>query len=81
MKLLLLLIVVSCASRPPLGENQGEFVQVSTVLDQVQFSYQKGCVDAHRELRLGGAFDTCKARAKEHRLEIQSILDQDLAAE
>lgn len=77
MKYLLLLLVIACSHRPPLSEKSGDFVQISTVMDQVQFSYQKGCVEAYRELNLGPGFETCKMKAKEHRLEIQSIIDQE----
>lgn len=75
---LFLFVLISCAStKPPLSRSQGDLVHVSTVMEQVQFSYMKGCVDAHRELQLASAFETCRARAIDHRLEIKSILDQD----
>jgi hypothetical protein len=47
-------------------------------MDQVQASYLKGCVDAYKELKLGPAFPSCKERAKNYRMEIESILSQDL---
>ena len=78
MKYILLLSLIACASKPPLTNHKDELVHVSTVMDQVQFSYLKGCVDAYKELRLGPAFETCKVKAKDHRLEIQSILDQQV---
>lgn len=72
-----LLLVFACSHRPPLANKKDDLVHVSTVMDQVQQSYMKGCVDAYREIKLGPSFESCKARAKEHRLEIQSIIDQD----
>ncbi len=77
MKYLFFLSLLACASKPPITNHKDELVHVSTVMDQVQFSYLKGCVDAYKEIKLGPAFETCKAKAKDHRLEIQSILDQD----
>lgn len=76
MKYLLLLTLFACATKAPLTNHKDELVHVSTVMDQVQFSYLKGCVDAFKELKLGPSFDTCKVKAKDHRLEIQSIMDQ-----
>lgn len=78
MKHFLLIFLLACSHRPPLSEKKDDLVHVSTVMDQVQFSYLKGCVDASKELKLGPSFETCKLKAKEHRLEIQSILDQDV---
>lgn len=75
---LLLLIVSSCAHRTPLSGKKDDLVQVALVMDQVQQSYMKGCVDAFKEFSLGPAFESCKVKAKDHRMEIQSILDQDL---
>jgi len=76
MKYILLLTLLACASKPPITNHKDELVHISTVMNQVQFSYLKGCVDAFKELNLGPSFDTCKDKAKDHRLEIQSILDQ-----
>jgi hypothetical protein len=78
MKYFFLLILISCAHKIPLSNKQGDLVHVSTVMDQVQSSYLKGCMDAYKEMNLAPAFPTCKEKAKEHRAEIQSILDQDL---
>ena len=76
MKYIFLLSLLACATRPPITNHKDELVHVSTVMDQVQFSYLKGCVDAYKELKLGPAFETCKVKAKDHRMEIQSILTQ-----
>ncbi len=73
----LLLLISSCAHKSPLSSKKDDLVHVSMVMDQVQQSYMKGCVDASKEFSLAPAFETCKAKAKDHRMEIQSILDQD----
>ncbi len=78
MKILILILMVSCASRSPLTGKKDELVHVSMVMDQVQQSYMKGCVDAYKDIHLGPAFESCKVKAKDHRMEIESILGQDL---
>ncbi|MFL5786228.1 MAG: hypothetical protein ACJ76H_16535 [Bacteriovoracaceae bacterium] len=79
MKYIFLLAIISCAHKKiPLSEKQDDLVHVSTVMNQVQASYLQGCVDVYKEMKLAPAFPTCKEKAKEHRAEIQSILDQDL---
>lgn len=79
MKYFLLLTLIACASRnkPPITDHKDELVHLSTVMDQIQFSYQKGCVDAYRDVKLGPSFETCRDKAKDHRLEMESILRQD----
>lgn len=72
-----LFFVISCATRPPLADKKDDFVHVSTVMDQVQFSYMKGCVDAYKDLKLGPSFPSCKEKAIEHRNEIKSIIEQE----
>ncbi len=72
-----LLILFSCSHRPPLADKKDDLVHVGTVMDQVQQSYMKGCVDASKEFSLAPAFETCKAKAKDHRMEIQSIINQE----
>ena len=79
MKYIFLLILFSCAHKKiPLSDKKDDLVHVSTVMGQVQASYLKGCMDVYKEMNLAPAFPTCKEKAKEHRAEIQSILDQDL---
>jgi hypothetical protein len=77
MKYILLMTLLACAHRAPLAGKKDELVHVSTVMDQVQFSYMKGCVDAYKDLKLGPSFPDCKVKAKAHREEIQSIINQD----
>ncbi len=78
MKYLILIALIACSHRPPLADKKDndELVRVSTVMDQVQFSYMKGCVDAYKDLKLGPSFPDCREKAKEHRNEIKSIIDQ-----
>ncbi len=76
MKILILLILVACAHRPPLADKKDDLVHISSVMDQVQFSYMKGCVDAYKDLKLGPSFPDCREKAKAHRMEIKSIIDQ-----
>ncbi|MES2527898.1 MAG: hypothetical protein V4598_12470 [Bdellovibrionota bacterium] len=77
MKILILILMVSCAHRSPLAGKKDELVHVSLVMAQVQQSYMKGCVDAYKEFQLGPAFESCKVKAKDHRMEIESIMAQD----
>jgi hypothetical protein len=72
-----LILLFACSHRPPLLNKKDDLVHVSTVMDQVQQSYMKGCVDVYQQFKLGRSFEACKVKAKEHRLNIQSILDQD----
>ena len=78
MKYLLLLSLLACATKHPITNHKDELVHVSTVMDQVQLSYLKGCMDAYREIKIPTAIETCKVKAKDHRMEIQSILDQQV---
>ena len=77
MKYLFLIAIISCAHRPPLTDKKDDLVHVSTVMDQVQASYLKGCADAFGMLKIPRPFETCRDKAILHRQEIQSILDQD----
>lgn len=78
MKILILLALIACSHRPPIADKKDDLVHISTVMDQVQFSYMKGCVDAYKDLKLGPSFPDCREKAKEHRNEIKSIIDQPL---
>lgn len=78
MKYFFLLSLIACATKHPITNHKDELVHVSTVMDQVQLSYMKGCMDAYREIKLPEPIETCKVKAKDHRLEIQSILDQQV---
>ena len=78
--LLLLLLLVSCAHKKPQAvqcpEPDDDRVSVNAALNQAQMSYLKGCVDSFRFLRMAPSFEHCVEKAKAHRLDIQSIMDQ-----
>lgn len=72
-----LLLLVSCA-QVPVKEDKHDLVSVDAALNHAQASYLKGCVDAFHDLKIPGAFVTCRDKSLIHRRELDSIMDQDL---
>lgn len=81
---LLLLLLVSCASRNPrsiVDEVSEDNISVQSVLDLARNSYLKGCVDSKNRFSPdtgGSVFNTCVDMAKEHQEEIRYILEQNV---
>lgn len=74
--ILITLFLVSCAHKQP--QNREDLVSVLSALDQAQMSYLKGCVDAMKDQQIPVNFENCRDKSKAHRLELDSIMDQDL---
>jgi hypothetical protein len=69
---LLIVILCSCAHRPPADEE--ELVSVQVALMHAQASYLKGCVEAMKELGVPVAFHGCRDRAFRHRRELDAFM-------
>lgn len=72
--LMLSFIIIGCAKVPV----KDEWVTVNAALNHAQASYLRGCVDAKHELKLKGVFEGCRNNARNHRDEIQALMDQEL---
>ncbi len=76
---LLLILTSSCANFTPSKKvDEDNLVTITTALEQAQMSYLRGCVEANKEILGNGNFPKCKDKAKNHRDEIQSILDSKI---
>jgi hypothetical protein len=53
-----------------------KLVSVQAALVQAKASYLKGCVDAHRSLKLGPSFPYCEEQSKFHYDELKYIMKQ-----
>jgi hypothetical protein len=73
--ILVLFLSIGCTTlkvKPPTED----LVSVDSALTHAQMSYQKGCVDASKDESSKPAFVKCRDRAKNHRKEIESIMNQ-----
>ena len=75
MKILILMLMVSC-SQVPVKKGE-ELVSVNVALDQAQASYMKGCVDGMKQLNIPIAFPGCRDKSLLHRQELDQIMEQD----
>jgi hypothetical protein len=75
-KLILLLILISCAQTPP--KKGEELVSVNAALNHAQASYLKGCVEAYHDLNIPAAFPRCRDKSSLHRQELDSLMGMDL---
>lgn len=74
---ILLFVLVSCAQVPP-KTYKDDLVSVDAAINHAYSSYLKGCVDAFHDLKIPGAFASCKDKALIHRRELDSFMAQDL---
>ncbi len=56
--------------------DEEKLVSVNAALIQAKASYLKGCVDAHRSLRLGPSFPYCEEQSKHHYHELDEIMNK-----
>lgn len=77
-KLIILILLVSCAHQKKPGKVDEDLVTLNTALMQAQASYLKGCVDALKEIGVPLAFTGCRDKSILHRRELDSIMDQEL---
>lgn len=75
--IVLLLVIVGCAQVPP-KTYKDDLVSVDAAINHAYSSYLKGCVDAFHDLKIPGAFASCKDKALIHRRELDSFMGQDL---
>lgn len=75
--IILLLLLMSCAQVPP-KTYKDDLVSVDAAINHAYASYLKGCVDAFHDLKMPGAFESCKDKALIHRRELDSFMSQDL---
>lgn len=68
-------LLYSCSqvSVKPVPEEE-KLVSVHAALIQAKASYLKGCVDAHRSLKLGPSFPYCEEQSKYHYNELSEIM-------
>jgi hypothetical protein len=75
--IIMLLLLIGCAQTPP-KSYKDDLVSLDAALNHAQASYLKGCVDAFHDLKIPGAFTTCRDKSLIHRRELDSIMEQDL---
>lgn len=75
---IMLFALVSCAQVAPKKTYKDDLVSVDAAINQAYSSYLKGCVDAFHDLKMPGAFASCKDKALIHRRELDSFMAQDL---
>jgi hypothetical protein len=74
--IIILIVLVSCAQAPV--KPREDEVSLGAALNQSQMSYMKGCVDAMAFLKVPVLFENCRDMARDHRRELDSIMNQEI---